>query len=517
MRYAFVSDIHGNLTAWNTVLQDMAVHRIDRIVCLGDVVGYGPQPAECLQSVYARVHSMVLGNHDAVVGGRMGAEQFNDRARRAIEWTRSRLGEAARRLFADLPMALKGPGFRCAHGDFTDPALFRYVFSPEDAAANFAATSEQLLFVGHTHEACFFVTGESGAVYKLPPQDFALEEGKRYLVNAGSVGSPRDGDLRACYVIYDEAKKSVWFHRVAFDVEAVRAAVRAAPGLEPDDVQILRFAATRETDPVRAAPDFSPGAEARASGSAAAGDVERRLALSNARLRRGNRLLAAGCALLAALAAAAGLAVWSLRDRGAAFPAREAAPLASSGPAAHAGRDGNLLPAVVPTSLSPLLCEPYRAVLSDARRQSFSLGGPANDRRPRLESAAVSAGTASFDSPPVACLEGERYEAIARVRFAGAEGADFAGSFRLSLVFEDATGAERTLLERDFSRTVVGLSEKDLPSAVRACPPAAGWLTARGSVKKEDKGVPAPGLLRVRLSGSFAGAVDVGALSLRRR
>ena len=517
MRYAFVSDIHGNLTAWNTVLQDMAVHRIDRIVCLGDVVGYGPQPAECLQSVYGRAHSMVLGNHDAVVGGRMGAACFNDSARRAIEWTQARLGDAARRLFADLPMVLKGPGFRCAHGDFTDPARFRYVFTPEDAAANFAAVPEQLLFVGHSHEACFFVTGESGAVYKLAPADFALEDGKRYIVNAGSVGSPRDGDLRACYVIYDEAKKSVWFHRVAFDVDAVRAAVRAAPGLDPADVQILRFAAARETDPLRESPDFSPGEEVRATGSAAAGDVERRLALSNARLRRGNRFLAAGCALLAALAAAGALALLAARDRGAAFPAREAAPLASSGPAAHPDKDGNLLPVVVPTSLSPLACEPYRAVLSDARRQSFAFAGPDNDRRPRLVSSAVSAGTASFDSPPVACREGERYEAIARVRFAGPDGGAFAGSFRLSLVFEDASGARRTLFERDFSKTAVGVSEKDLPAAVRVCPPAAGWLTARGSVKKEDRGVPSDGLLRVRLSGAFAGAVDVGALSLRRR
>ena len=302
MRYAFVSDIHGNLTAWNTVLQDMAVHRIDRIVCLGDTVGYGPQPAECLQSVYARVHAMVLGNHDAVVGGRMSSSHFNDRARRAIEWTQARLGEPARRLFADLPMVLKGRGFRCAHGDFTDPAQFRYVFTPEDAAANFAAVPEPLLFVGHSHEACFFVTGESGAVYKLAPEDFALEDGKRYIVNVGSVGSPRDGDLRACYVIYDEEKKSVWFHRVAFDVDAVRAAVRAADGLDPDDVQILRFAASRERATVREAPDFSPADNERASGSAAAGDVERRLALSNARLRRGNRMLVAGCAALALLA-----------------------------------------------------------------------------------------------------------------------------------------------------------------------------------------------------------------------
>ena len=508
MRYAFVSDIHGNLTAWNTVLQDMAAHRIDRIVCLGDVVGYGPQPAECLSSVYSNVHAMVLGNHDAVVGGRMSAARFNDRARRAVEWTQTRLGEKARRLFAGLPMVLKGPGFRCSHGDFTDPAQFRYVLSADDAAANFAAAPEQLLFVGHSHDACFFVTGESGAVYRLEPQDFALEDGKRYIVNVGSVGSPRDGDLRACYVVYDEGKKSVWFHRVAFDVEAVRAAVRAAPGLDPDDVQILRFAAARETAPVREAPDFSPGEGSRATGSAAAGDVERRLVLSNARLRRGNRWLAAGCALLALLAALGGAAAWSLRGHADAIPAREAPAI--DGAARTAAADGNLFPLVVPTSLDPVACEPFRVLRADRRRQRLEIAGPANDRRPRLVSDAVAAGPLAFCSPPVAVKAGDRFEAIARVRFA-----ELTGSFRMALVFEDGSGARRTLLEKDFGKSV-GTAEKDLPAAVRACPPGNGWSTARGTVDK-DRPVPSDGLLRVELSGSFAGAVDIGAVALRRK
>ena len=237
MRYAFVSDIHGNLPAWNTVLADLAVHRVDRIVCLGDVVGYGPQPAECLRGVYAHVHQMVLGNHDAVVAGKMSAESFNDRAQRMIEWTQTRLGENARALFSSLPLVLKGPGFRCTHGDFTDPAVFNYVRTEDDARANFAAVPEQLLFCGHTHEAAVFLTGESGNVYKIEPQDFELEEGKRYLVNVGSVGSARDGDPRASYVIYDEERRGIYFHRVPFDFGAFRSAVAAAPGLDPDLVR----------------------------------------------------------------------------------------------------------------------------------------------------------------------------------------------------------------------------------------------------------------------------------------
>ena len=153
MRYAIVSDIHGNLPAWNTVLSDLAVHKVDRIICLGDVVGYGPQPAETLKSVYERVHLMVLGNHDAVMAGRLDPDTFNDRAKGMIEWTAARLGSRARELFKSLPLVLVGKTFRCAHGDFADPAEFNYITTPEEPLASFNAVPEQLLFCGHSHLA----------------------------------------------------------------------------------------------------------------------------------------------------------------------------------------------------------------------------------------------------------------------------------------------------------------------------------------------------------------------------
>ena len=145
-----------------------------------------------------------------------------------IAWTQTRLGDNARDLFAKLPLVLRGPGFRCTHGDFADPAVFNYVRTEEDARANFAAVPEQLLFCGRTHEAAVFLTGESGNVYKIEPQDFELEEGKRYLVNVGSVGSARDGDPRASYVIYDMDQRIVRFRRLEYDVAAAQARIRAA-------------------------------------------------------------------------------------------------------------------------------------------------------------------------------------------------------------------------------------------------------------------------------------------------
>jgi len=502
MRYAFVSDIHGNLPAWNTVLADLAVHRVDRIVCLGDVVGYGPQPAECLRGVYAHVHQMVLGNHDAVVAGRMSAESFNDRARRMIEWTQTRLGENARALFSSLPLVLRGPGFRCTHGDFADPAVFNYVRTEEDARANFAAVPEQLLFCGHTHEAAVFLTGESGNVYKIEPQDFELEEGKRYLVNVGSVGSARDGDPRASYVIYDEERRGVYFHRVPFDFEAFRAAVAAAPGLDPDLVPFLRAAAARGTAAsVREEADFAPAAAVRVEGGAREADVGRALRRTNARLRATALLLAAGCAAALALAAAA----WqTLRSHAVSYPVQDAPAI---GLLERGGPDGNLLPSFNPNPAHPFDCPPYRVVLSDARVQSVAVEkwipvlSSSNPRR-----------AVRLSAPAIECDGGTRLEAMCRARFSD----DFSGSLELCATLEREDRSEKTLFRRSFVKgPAVGVAEKDLPLSLQARRPGDGWELARGTTDPLPRGEP--GLVRVSLEGSFSGRVEIGALSARRR
>ena len=502
MRYAFVSDIHANLPAWNTVLADLAVHRVDRIVCLGDVVGYGPQPAECLRGVYAHVHQMVLGNHDAVVAGKMSAESFNDRAQRMIEWTGTQLGENARALFARLPLVLKGPGFRCVHGDFTDPAVFNYVRTEDDARANFAAVPEQLLLCGHTHEAAVFLVGGSGNVYKIEPQDFELEEGKRYLVNVGSVGSARDGDPRASYVIYDEERRGVYFHRVPFDFAAFRSAVAAAPGLDPDLVPFLRAAAARGTAAaVREEADFAPAAAVRVEGGALEADVGRALRRSNARLRVAALLLAAGCAAALALAAFA----WSsLRSHAVSYPMQDAPAIGLLERGSH---DGNLLPAFDPNPHLPFDCPPYRVDLADARVQSVAIQNwipvlSSADPRPHLR----------LRAPLVECDGGARLEAMCRARFSD----DFSGSLELCATLVRDDRSEKTLFRRSFVKgAAVGVSEKDLPRSLQAYRPAEGWELARGTTDPLPRGET--GLVRVEIEGSFVGRVEVGALSARRK
>lgn len=228
MRYALISDLHANEQAWKTVLLDIRSMHIDSVICLGDVVGYGPNPLEVLESVHKNVDYLVMGNHEAALCGKLDPDCFTDRARESLEWTRSRINEDALAFLGSRPLTLAGDGFRCAHGEFGEAGLFRYVFEPDDAKASWAAVEEPLLFVGHTHQPGIFVVRGSGVPHSVTAQDFELEPGKRFLVNVGSVGDQRDGDVRASYCIYDAVTSAVFWRRLPYDLDAFRQAIRNA-------------------------------------------------------------------------------------------------------------------------------------------------------------------------------------------------------------------------------------------------------------------------------------------------
>ncbi len=224
MRYAIVSDIHANRPAWQAVLDDIAREGVDTICCLGDIVGYGPRPRAVLDSVLEHCENVVMGNHDAVIAGALSSDTFNFAAREAIEWTRERLGPEWREVFARLPLTLYGDGMMLTHAEPSDPGKFRYITKPEQARAALKAAKREVVFFGHTHESGVFTCGKSGkTVNKLPAADLVLEQGRRYLINPGSVGDPRcRSDLRASYCLYDSKTREVRFRRVEFDVEAYR-------------------------------------------------------------------------------------------------------------------------------------------------------------------------------------------------------------------------------------------------------------------------------------------------------
>ncbi len=224
MRYAIVSDIHANLRAWDAVIADIRSQGADVIICLGDVVGYGPNPAEVLEAVRAETTHFVLGNHDAAAAGMMDYSIFNEQARQAIEWTMTELSPEAKAFLASVPLAVEAGEILFVHAEIAEPGRFDYIDSEERAQENFAANEHFVTFVGHTHQPKIFEREVDGTVIELPDDTNALDHDKRYIVNVGSVGEPRNpDDLRARYVIYDSEPREVDFRRVEFDIVAYRA------------------------------------------------------------------------------------------------------------------------------------------------------------------------------------------------------------------------------------------------------------------------------------------------------
>jgi predicted phosphodiesterase len=325
MRYAIVSDVHANLQAWKAVLLDIRSFKFDRIICLGDIVGYGPNPAEVLQSVHAHVHHIVLGNHDAAVCDKMDGSLFNDHARAILFWTRRHLNPAAVRFLRSLPLALDGRSFRCTHGDFADPAAFNYVIDAADALPSWAAVDHPLLFVGHTHRPAIFLMGASGTPHVVAPQDFELEEGKRFLVNVPSVGQPRDGRAMAGYCIFDEDARSVRWRSIPFDLDAYREAVERA-GIPADASYFLRHDPLKGAPPLRELLSFSPPTTPELTVQDAV-EVQD-LTVLRRRVSRWRALAAVGlCAAVAAVAVSG--AWWRHSRRGLEIPGSGMTPLAA--------------------------------------------------------------------------------------------------------------------------------------------------------------------------------------------
>ncbi len=401
MRYAVVSDLHANLQAWNAVLTDIAAQRGDRILCLGDSVGYGPNPAEVLESVYRHIDGFCMGNHEAAICGKLDPGLFHDHARRMIDWTGSRLTGKALRFLAAQSLMIAAPGFRCVHGDFTEPAAFHYIEDAAAASACWNAAPEPLLFAGHTHVPALFVIGASGTTHHLAPQDFVMEPGKRYLVNPGSAGNPRTGEAMAVYCIYDDTHRSVIWRTVPFDLDACRTALHAA-GFSETDTPFLARDPRRHLPAVREAISFSPALtpSACARGVTAVSDLTR---LSRAARRWKRIAIAAGVAGI--LAAVAGFGATGLR------PSKGPLILPSSAlpPVAPASPE-NLLPPFPATAGGPAL--PGWRIRVDSPRTTALTAAPGRTGEP-VVAVTVTGIPAHFriESPPV------RIDTAATARF----------------------------------------------------------------------------------------------------
>ena len=234
MRLGILSDIHGNRHALEAVLIELEARGIDRLICLGDVVGYGPEPEACLDLLLQLNSVMILGNHEEAVLRPEIASGFRDAAREAIAWTRRRLRRDRPDLMeylASLPgMAYLGAAVMCVH-DSPAPSGARYLVTGRDAVDAFAGVDVPVCLVGHTHLPTAFRYIEPG-----PGEDVGrihveargslrriqVDASQRWIINPGSVGQPRDGDPRASYATLDLADGVIEWERVAYDISAAQ-------------------------------------------------------------------------------------------------------------------------------------------------------------------------------------------------------------------------------------------------------------------------------------------------------
>nr|HID13404.1 metallophosphoesterase [Anaerolineae bacterium] len=240
MRYLIISDIHANLAALEAVLADAPA--FDKIWCLGDLVGYGPNPNECVERVQDFPHISLAGNHDWAGLGRLDLNNFNTDARLANAWTQSELTSAVREYLSGLPTHIEQDGFYLVHASPREP-VWEYILDANLAYVNFAYFSTPICLVGHTHIPLIFELDEQRRRCEtlIPPFPGPLALGlRRMILNPGSVGQPRDGDPRASYAMLDVENKTWQFRRVAYPVEITQERMRAR-GLPPRLIERLEM------------------------------------------------------------------------------------------------------------------------------------------------------------------------------------------------------------------------------------------------------------------------------------
>ncbi len=226
--FAILGDIHSNIEALNTVLDDCRSQGVTDFLCTGDVIGYNASPRECIEIIRSLGCPVVKGNHDHYVSNLgVNLNDFQPHAAHVIEWTREQLSQDDMDWLSNLPYSVIAMGLNIVHATNDFPENFGYVFDNLQAEANFIKQKTPLCFHGHTHCPMIYEKSMNG-VWRIDPQDIKLPLGKKYFINVGSVGQPRDGDPRATYVIYEPATRTVRFRRLEYDVAGAQARIRSA-------------------------------------------------------------------------------------------------------------------------------------------------------------------------------------------------------------------------------------------------------------------------------------------------
>ncbi len=219
MRIAIISDIHSNLEALEQSLAIIKTRKIDEIFCLGDIIGYGANPNECIALIRESTSHILLGNHDEAAVDLGKTEYFNPFARRAAEWTHAQLSVESQEFVRKLPFSVTLDGIHLVHSSPYEPEEWHYIISPADAQFNFAFFSEPICFVGHSHVAGVFC--EDIWTREVVP-------GKKFIVNVGSIGQPRDNDWRLSFGIFDTSNWRYENIRAEYDVQLAADKIRKA-------------------------------------------------------------------------------------------------------------------------------------------------------------------------------------------------------------------------------------------------------------------------------------------------
>ena len=221
MRYAVVSDVHSNIEALDAAFAELRDD--DALLCLGDIVGYGPNPNECVEKIRARATATVLGNHDVAAIDDFGLAYFNPAARAAMKWTQGVLTSENRDWLDGLGYEFRMPDFLLVHGAPVN--YFEYILDKAAAARAFAATDAPIVFIGHTHIAEVYALLADGSIEHAHLQhggEIALQDGVRYVINVGSIGQPRDLNPQTSFGFYDSTARTVTIRRLTYPIERVQ-------------------------------------------------------------------------------------------------------------------------------------------------------------------------------------------------------------------------------------------------------------------------------------------------------
>ena len=218
MVYGVLSDIHGNFEALEAVFKEIDKLAIDEVLCLGDVIGYGPDPEKCVEFIQGKANTILAGNHDYAPLGLVDISYFNTYAKQAVEWTAAQLSKETRDFLESRPLRKEFENFTIVHATPANPSSWDYILSIEDAVENFPHFTNLACFIGHSHVPVIIIKNKKSKVEVKRVPKLVLDETCKYIINVGSVGQPRDLDPRAAFGTFNTVSREFNLHRVKYDI-----------------------------------------------------------------------------------------------------------------------------------------------------------------------------------------------------------------------------------------------------------------------------------------------------------